>query len=152
MGHAGLLLFVVKRQNLEPKSTRWPKIRTGVGTDHRRMSQIRALRRVASILTTPHTPEDFLGLVNPIFSSRQLRGVVTRVVRETPDSMTIHFRPGRGWNPHLAGQWARIGVEIDGVRQWRSYSLSTAAGHDPAITVTAMVPALAHPPLEPSSK
>jgi ferredoxin-NADP reductase len=102
------------------------------------MGQIRALRRVASILTTPHTPEDFIGLLNPLASSRQLRGVVTRVVRETPDSTTIHFRPGRGWNPHLAGQWARIGVEIDGVRQWRSYSLSAAAGHDPAITVTAI--------------
>ncbi len=60
------------------------------------------------------------------------------MVRETPDSTTIHFRPGRGWNPHAAGQWARIGVEIDGVRQWRSYSLSAAVGHDPAITVTAI--------------
>ena len=102
------------------------------------MSQIHALRRVASLLTTPHTPEDFLGLLNPLSSSRQLRGVVTRVVRETTDSTTIHFRPGRGWNPHRAGQWARIGVEIDGVRHWRSYSLSAAAGHDPAITVTAI--------------
>jgi len=102
------------------------------------MSQIRALRRVASLLTTPHTPEDFLGLLNPLASSRQLRGVVTRVVRETSDSTTIHFRPGRGWSPHLAGQWARVGVEIDGVRHWRSYSLSAAAGHDPAITVTAI--------------
>jgi ferredoxin-NADP reductase len=102
------------------------------------MTQIRALRRVASLLTTPLAPEDIIGLVNPLASARQLRGVVTKVVRETPDSTTIHFRPGRGWNPHAAGQWARIGVEIDGVRQWRSYSLSAAVGHDPAITVTAI--------------
>lgn len=102
------------------------------------MTQFRALRRVASILTTPREPEDFLNLVNPLASARQLRGVVTKVERETPDSTTIHFRPGRGWNPHSAGQWARIGVEIDGVRQWRSYSLSAAVGHDPAITVTAI--------------
>jgi ferredoxin-NADP reductase len=102
------------------------------------MAQIRVLRRVASILTTPLAPEDVLGLINPLSSSRQLRGVVTKVVRETPDSTSIHFRPGRGWNPHAAGQWARIGVEIDGVRHWRSYSLSAAAGHDPAITVTAI--------------
>jgi len=102
------------------------------------MTQIRALRRVASILTTPLAPEDIINLVNPLASARQLRGVVTKVVRETPDSTTIHFRPGRGWNPHAAGQWARIGVEIDGVRQWRSYSLSAAVGHDPAITVTAI--------------
>ncbi|MFD1054355.1 ferredoxin reductase [Terrabacter terrigena] len=102
------------------------------------MAQIRALRRMASLLTTPLAPEDILGLVNPLSSSRQLRGVVTKVTRETPESTTIHFRPGRGWNPHAAGQWARIGVEIDGVRQWRSYSLSAAVGHDPAITVTAI--------------
>jgi len=102
------------------------------------MAQIRALRRVASILTTPLAPEDVIGLFNPLSSSRQLRGVVTKVTRETPESTTIHFRPGRGWNPHAAGQWARIGVEIDGVRQWRSYSLSAAVGHDPAITVTAI--------------
>ncbi|EWT02598.1 oxidoreductase [Intrasporangium oryzae NRRL B-24470] len=102
------------------------------------MAQIRALRRMASLLTTPLAPEDFLALVNPLASTRQLRGVVTKVVRETADSTTIHFHPGRGWNAHAAGQWARIGVEIDGVRQWRSYSLSAAAGHDPAITVTAI--------------
>lgn len=102
------------------------------------MAQIRVLRRVASLLTTPLSPEDFLGLVNPLSSTRQLRGVVTRVVPETADSATIHFRPGKGWNAHAAGQWARIGVEIDGVRHWRSYSLSAPAGHDPAITVTAL--------------
>ena len=102
------------------------------------MPPFRALRRVASVLTTPLAPEDFLGLVNPLASTRQLRGIVTKVIPETPNSATIHFRPGKGWNAHEAGQWARIGVEIDGVRQWRSYSLSAAAGHDPAITVTAI--------------
>jgi len=102
------------------------------------MVQFRALRRAASVLTTPLAPEDFLNLVNPLVSTRQLRGIVTKVVPETADSATIHFRPGKGWNAHRAGQWARIGVEIDGVRQWRSYSLSAAAGHDPAITVTAL--------------
>ena len=102
------------------------------------MAQFRALRRVASVLTTPLAPEDFISLVNPLASTRQLRGIVTKVVPETTDSATIHFRPGKGWNAHEAGQWARIGVEIDGVRQWRSYSLSAPAGADPAITVTAI--------------
>ncbi|EWT05700.1 oxidoreductase [Intrasporangium chromatireducens Q5-1] len=102
------------------------------------MVRIPALRRMASLLLTPLEPEDVLSLVNPLSSHRQLRGVVTKVTRETPESRTIHFRPGRGWNPHDAGQWARIGVEIDGVRHWRSYSLSAPAGADPAITVTAI--------------
>ena len=102
------------------------------------MIRLRKLARAASLLTTPLAPEDILSLFNPVFSARQLRGVVTRVVPETADSATIFFRPGRGWQAHLAGQWARIGVELDGVRHWRSYSLSAPAGQDPAITVTDM--------------
>lgn len=100
------------------------------------MVRIRPLARIASVFTTPLAPEDFLALFNPVYSSRQLRGVVTEVIHETSHSATISFRPGRGWHAHLAGQWARIGVEIDGVRQWRSYSLSTSEGRNPAITVT----------------
>ncbi len=102
------------------------------------MPKFRPLARAASVFTTPREPEDFLWLVNPLSSARQLRGVVTKVVPETHDSVTIHFRPGRGWQAHRAGQYARIGVEIDGVRQWRSYSLTTADGDDPAITVSAL--------------
>ena len=102
------------------------------------MIRLRKLARAASLLTTPLAPEDILALFNPVYSARQLRGVVTRVVPETADSATIFFRPGRGWQAHLAGQWARIGVELDGVRHWRSYSLSAPAGQDPAITVTDM--------------
>lgn len=100
------------------------------------MARTNALSRAASVLTTPLRPEDFLSLVNPLSSARQLRGVVTDVIPETANSATIRFRPGRGWAMHRAGQWARIGVEIDGVRHWRSYSLTTASGEDPAITVT----------------
>lgn len=95
-------------------------------------------RRAATLFTTPLAPEDLLHLVNPLSSRRQLRGVVTEVVPETADSATIRFRPGKGWQAHEAGQWARIGVEIDGVRHWRSYSLTTAGGEDPAITVSAI--------------
>ena len=104
------------------------------------MGKVRPLTRVASLFTTPLAPEDFLSLVNPLSSTRQLRGLVTAVVPETPDSATIAFRPGRGWHAHEAGQYARIGVEIDGVRHWRSYSLTTAGGEDPAITVTVSGP------------
>lgn len=98
----------------------------------------RAAWRAAEVFTSPAPPQEFGRLFNPLVSSRQLRGIVTSVRHETPDSATIEFTPGEGWDPHEAGQYARIGVEIDGVRNWRSYSLSTAAGHDPAVTVTAV--------------
>lgn len=100
------------------------------------MVRLRPLAHAASMLITPLAPEDFLALFSPVFSARQLRGIVTRVVSETANSATIYFRPGRGWRRHMAGQWARIGVELNGVRHWRSYSLSAAAGGEPSITVT----------------
>ncbi|YAL83061.1 ferredoxin reductase [Dermacoccaceae bacterium W4C1] len=94
--------------------------------------------RALGVLTHPAPPEEFLRLVNPLASARQLRGVVTQVVHENETSTTIRFRPGQQWQAHAAGQYARIGVELDGVRQWRSYSLSAPEGDDPAITVTAI--------------
>lgn len=90
----------------------------------------------SSVLSTPRSPQDFLALLDPVHSSRQLRGIVTRVERPAPGTATLSFRAGSGWKAHEAGQWARIGVDVDGVRQWRSYSLSAAAGMDPEITVS----------------
>lgn len=86
-------------------------------------------------LTYPHDPREFFQVFNPLASSQYTRGMVTRVVRETDRTSTISFRVGDGWVPHVAGQWARIGVEIDGKRVWRPYSISAAEGQDPSITV-----------------
>lgn len=94
--------------------------------------------RALGVFTAPHPPEDFFGLVSPLSSARQLRGIVTAVSPETQNSATITIRPGGRWEAHAAGQYARVGVEIDGVRQWRSYSLSAPEGADPTITVTAI--------------
>ncbi|MBB5599129.1 ferredoxin reductase [Neomicrococcus lactis] len=100
------------------------------------MKRLRPLAQAASIAIHPLGVEELFGLFDPVFSRRQLRGVVTEVVRETPQSATIYFRPGYGWRTHKAGQWARIGVEINGVRHWRSYSISSAPGQHPSVTVT----------------
>ena len=42
------------------------------------------LSRLASTLLHPLTPQDVLSLLDPVHSSRQLRGVVTSVTRATP--------------------------------------------------------------------
>jgi ferredoxin-NADP reductase len=96
------------------------------------------LRRVAELLTTPLLPADYLDLVNPLRAGAQLRGRIVDVRPETPDAATLVIRPGRGWRAHDAGQYVRLGVDVDGVRQWRAYSLtSPAAGRpDRCITVT----------------
>jgi stearoyl-CoA 9-desaturase NADPH oxidoreductase len=77
-------------------------------------------------LTTPLTPDDYLGLINPLWSSRKLRGRVEAVQPETKDAVSLTIRPGRGWTAHRAGQFIRVGVDVDGVRHWRTYSLSSA--------------------------
>ena len=84
------------------------------------------VRGLAGRLTTPLHPDDYLSLINPLWSARELRGRIEKVVPETEDSATLAIRPGWGWSfDHQAGQYIGIGVEIDGRFHWRSYSLSS---------------------------
>jgi ferredoxin-NADP reductase len=94
----------------------------------RRPAALRRLADAATWLTTPLLPEDYLGLINPLWSTEELRGRIESVRLETADAATIVIRPGRMWTGHRAGQWIRIGVDIDGVRHWRTFSLSDAPG------------------------
>jgi ferredoxin-NADP reductase len=77
-----------------------------------------------------------------LWSSRELRGRIERVVRETDDASTLVIRPGWGWHfEPKPGQYIGIGVDVDGRFHWRSYSLSAPPrrdGRDLAITVRAM--------------
>jgi ferredoxin-NADP reductase len=93
------------------------------------------------LLTTPLLPSDYLDLVSPLRSSGSLRGRITEIHPETRDAVTLVIRPGRGWRGHLPGQYIRIGVDVDGVRQWRAYSLTSRPDRPDgcvSITVKAM--------------
>jgi len=100
------------------------------------------VRKAADKLTTPLLPDDYLTLLNPLWSSRELRGRVERVVRETDDAATLIIRPGWGWRYlHRPGQYVGIGVQVGGKWHWRSYSVSSPpkrSGRHLAITVRAM--------------
>jgi stearoyl-CoA 9-desaturase NADPH oxidoreductase len=85
----------------------------------------RRILGVARAFSTPLGPEDYLEMINPLWSTRELRGRVQRVVPETADAVTVLIRPGRDWPGHRPGQYLRIGVDIDGVRHWRAYSLTS---------------------------
>jgi len=85
-----------------------------------------ALTRFAAKLTTPFIPDDFISLVNPLWTVATLHARVESVQAETADSATITLQPGVRWTGHRAGQYVRIGVAIDGVRHTRCYSLSSA--------------------------
>lgn len=100
------------------------------------------IRNSAVTLTTPLLPDDYLRLINPLWTSRELRGRIEKVVPETEDAATLVIRPGWGWRfEHKPGQYIGIGVQVDGKWQWRSYSLSSLPrkqGRTFAITVRAM--------------
>ncbi|MGN6161735.1 MAG: ferredoxin reductase [Marmoricola sp.] len=100
------------------------------------------VRKAADKITTPLLPDDYLKLINPLWTSRELRGRVEKVIRETDDAATLVIRPGWGWRyNHRPGQFVGIGVDIDGKFHWRSYSVSSAPvkeGRTLAITVRAM--------------
>ncbi|MCW2867953.1 MAG: ferredoxin reductase [Marmoricola sp.] len=100
------------------------------------------VRKVGARLTTPLAPDDYLRLVNPLWTSRELRGRIEKVIPETDDAATIVIRPGWGWRyEHVAGQYVGIGIQVDGKIHWRSYSVSSApkrSGRTIAITVRAM--------------
>jgi ferredoxin-NADP reductase len=93
--------------------------------------------KLAEFLTTPLLPSDYLDLIDPLRSGADLRGRIEAVVPETRDAATLVIRPGRGWQGHRPGQYIRIGVDVDGVRQWRAYSLtSDLTRTDGCISVT----------------
>ncbi len=74
---------------------------------------------------TPLLPDDYLELINPLWSTRELRGRIERIVPEADDAVSVLIRPGFEWPGHLPGQYLRIGVVVDGVHHWRAYSLTT---------------------------
>lgn len=92
---------------------------------------------VAASLTTPLLPDDYLTYLNPLWSRREPRGRVEAVMPETADAATLWLRTSPGWKPHTPGQYVRVGVDIDGVRHWRTYSLTSVPGRrDGRIAIT----------------
>ena len=86
---------------------------------------VRVVSRLAESLATPLLAADYLDLVAPLRSTADLRGRVISVTSETPDAVTVRIRPGRSWRGHRPGQYIRIGVDVDGVRNWRAYSVTS---------------------------
>jgi len=94
------------------------------------------LVRLAHAATTPLVPDDYLDLFSPLRRGAPLRGKVVEVVPETPDAATLVIRPGADWRGHRPGQYVRVGVDVDGVRQWRAYSLTHGPRPDGHISIT----------------
>jgi len=91
---------------------------------------------LAEALTTPLVPGDYLDLISPLRAGADLRARIVSITSETADAATITLRPSRAWRGHRPGQYIRVGIDIDGVRNWRAYSLTHAPTADGTISIT----------------
>ncbi|WP_244930477.1 ferredoxin reductase [Nocardioides sp. W7] len=94
------------------------------------------LRRVADAAVTPLALDDVLDHFHPLRRGTELRGRIVEVVAETAHSATLVVKPGRDWDGHVPGQYVRVGVDVDGVRLWRTYSLTHGPRPDRCISIT----------------
>ncbi|MGH8455183.1 MAG: ferredoxin reductase [Nevskiales bacterium] len=78
--------------------------------------------RVVATLATPHSVDRYLELFDPTWSLHEVRAEVTGVRHSTADSVTLTLRPNGNWQGFRAGQFARLSVEINGVRRTRCFS------------------------------
>lgn len=92
--------------------------------------------RVVEAVTTPLVPADYVDVIDPLLSSAALRGRIKAITAETPDAATVLIKPGRGWAGHVPGQYIRIGIDVDGVRLWRAYSLTSGPRRDGLVAIT----------------
>jgi stearoyl-CoA 9-desaturase NADPH oxidoreductase len=89
----------------------------------------RQAARLARAMTTPLVPDDYLELLNPAWSARELTGTIVRVTPVTEQASTVVVRPSFPWPGHSPGQYLRIGAELNGIRHWRAYSLTSDTDH-----------------------
>ncbi|WP_308281115.1 iron-sulfur cluster-binding domain-containing protein [Pimelobacter sp. 30-1] len=96
------------------------------------------LRSLLDAAVTPLSVDDLLDHFAPLRPGAAvgLQGRIVSVASETKDAATIVVKPGRDWDGHIPGQYVRVGVDVDGVRLWRTYSLTHGPRRDGHISIT----------------
>ena len=89
----------------------------------------RQVSRLGRALTTPLLPDDYFALIKPRWSTRELTGRVVKVRPEHGNATTVVVQPDYPVPPHRPGQYLRIGMEINGIRHWRAYSITSDPEH-----------------------
>jgi ferredoxin-NADP reductase len=106
----------------------------------RRLSRRLLRSPFVDLLLGPHGVDRYLEVLRPTATVIDARAEVTGVRRQTARSATVTLRPNDAWAGFRAGQFVRVGLEIDGVRRTRTFSPAGAeqTGHDQLeLTVTA---------------
>lgn len=97
-----------------------------------------ALRsRFAAALAAPHTVDHYLDQVHPLLTVHAVRARVLAVTPETAVATTVTVRPNRAWRGHRPGQHVEFGIEVDGSRKLRVFTIAGATGRDLHLTIKA---------------
>jgi stearoyl-CoA 9-desaturase NADPH oxidoreductase len=106
-------------------------------------------------LAAPHGVDRYLELIRPGWSLREITAEVVDVRRQTGDSVTLTLHPNDNWRGFTAGQFVRVSVEVEGVRETRCYSpacsehtrgcLEITVKSHPAGRVSSFLNRVAHP-------
>jgi ferredoxin-NADP reductase len=94
---------------------------------------------IVDLLLGPHGIDRYLELIKPGLTVNDARAEVLRMRRQSARSVTLTLATNGAWEGFQAGQYLRVGVEIDGVRRTRTYSPAGsqhAAGNELELTVT----------------
>jgi ferredoxin-NADP reductase len=85
----------------------------------------RALLGLTRTFTSPLQIDHYIEMINPMWSTLELRGKVVEIKHEAGNAATIVIKPSHPWPGHEPGQYIRVGFEIDGIWNWRAYSLTS---------------------------
>jgi stearoyl-CoA 9-desaturase NADPH oxidoreductase len=83
---------------------------------------------LTAALTTPHGVDRYLELLRPMSVVDEVRARVVDVTLETRAGepvATVTLEPSRAWRGHEAGQYVQVGIEVDGRRRTRAFTVSS---------------------------
>lgn len=86
---------------------------------------------LVEVLTHPHGPDRYLEMINPAWSTREVRAEITDVRRGAPGTVTVLARPNRAWRGFRAGQHVQLTADMNGIKRSRCYSV-VSSEHDPS--------------------
>jgi len=89
-----------------------------------------ALRRLVQPLVTPMVFDYWASRVHPLWRWERPLARVLEKRAESADAVTLVLQANGHWQGFQPGQHVNIGVEIEGARVWRSYSLTNAIGSE----------------------
>ena len=82
--------------------------------------------KAVATLATPHTVDHFLDQLHPMLAVNNVRARVVEVIHETGAASTVVLRPNGTWTGFKPGQHVQFGVEVEGKRRVRCFSVSSS--------------------------